>query len=208
MYSAPDKGLFEVRSIKNKVGPSQPGGEPQWKEAPEGFREHWICDGQSIFEFDHSNKQLKQRMLPPEMRGQQITEGPLPFLFGAKAEEIKNRFWIRVITPKDKTGEFWLEAWPKGHADAANFTKMHVILAEEDFLPKGMVLFHRNNFQTTFKFENRETNWNILAQQLIPFINHFFNPRVPAGWTKVVEPLGGGVPAQAARQPLQGLRRR
>jgi TIGR03009 family protein len=176
-------------------------------EDKEGFREHWVCDGKSIFELDYKNQQVKQRSLPPEMQGQRITDGPLPFLFGAKAQQLKDRFWIRVITPKDRKGEFWLEAVPKTQADAANFAMIHVILAESDFLPQGMILFHRNQFQTTFAFEKRETNWFQLD-----VINNPFVPRIPFGWKKVVEPLGAPaaqpLEQQATRQPPIPLRRR
>ena len=57
--------------------------------------------GQSIFEYKFNDKKLVERPLPPEMRGERIADGPLPFLFGPKADEMKARYWIRVITPED-----------------------------------------------------------------------------------------------------------
>ena len=38
----------------------------------------------------------------------------------AKAEEIKIRYWLQVITPSTSKGEYWLEAYPKTMADAGN----------------------------------------------------------------------------------------
>ncbi len=189
-YAAPDKGLFKVDAIQIRQAPRQPGGEPQWVEQQGGFREHWVCDGKSIFEFDHQNKQLKQRQLPQDLQGTRITDGPLPFLFGATAKQIKARLWLRVVTPPETKGEYWLEGVPKTKTDAANFARINIILDEKDFLPKGMVLFHRNQAQTTFAFERREMNWNIIAQQLNPFMRQFFEPKTPPGWKKVVEPVG------------------
>lgn len=204
-YSAPDKGLFRVESTKILVPPTQPGGDPEWKLDDQGFREHWVCDGKSIFEFDHLNKQLKQRRLPPEMQGKQIAEGPLPFLFGAKRDQLHARFWMRVLKPK-APNEFWIEAWPKHRSDAANFKYLQVILAEQDFLPKGMVLFHRNDHQTTFEFKQRETNWSMLGHQLNPFLREFFEPQTPRGWRKVVEPLGGAPAATSATRQAPQIR--
>ena len=71
------------------------------------------------------------------MQGKAIVDGPLPFLFGAKADKIKARYWLRVITPSDAKGEYWLEAWPKSRYDSANFQRVEIILDEKDYLPKA-----------------------------------------------------------------------
>jgi TIGR03009 family protein len=189
-YAAPDKGLFQVNQIQHRVAPKVAGGQPEFQVQEGGPREHWVCDGKSIFQFDYNNKQLVQRTLPPEMQGRRISEGPLPFLFGAEAEKIKQRFWIRVITPADVKNEYHLEAIPKTREDAQNFRAMHIVISEADFLPKAMVLFHRNNAKTTYLFENRETNWNVTLNLLNVFHREFFEPALPErGWKKVVEPL-------------------
>jgi len=68
-----------------------------------------------------------------------------------------------------------------------------VIIAQEDFLPKGLVIYDRNFDQrknparTTFTFEKRQTNWNMLLDQLQPWKSQFHKPKVPYGWKKVVE---------------------
>ena len=69
-------------------------------------------------------KQLIERKLPPEMQGKAIADGPLPFVFGAKADQLKRRYWMRDITPEEDIGKrIWLEAVPKLQQDAANFQK-------------------------------------------------------------------------------------
>ena len=45
-----------------------------------------------------------KRSCHPEMQGQSIGDGPLPFLFGAKADTMKSRYWIREITPNRQHG--------------------------------------------------------------------------------------------------------
>jgi TIGR03009 family protein len=129
--------------------------------------------GQSVFSHDPASKQQTQTVLPPEMRGKAIADGPLPFLFGADAEQIKQRYWIRPLPmPPDVKGEYWLEAFPKRREDAANYSKVHVIIDHKDFLPKGLVIFDRNfdpasnPARSTFTFEQRESNWSIALQQL------------------------------------------
>ena len=105
------------------VLPLTPGQEPKFTADPEELNEHWVCDGKSIFEFEGRKKQLIQRELPPEMRGKQIVEGPLPFLFRVCAEMIKVRYWIRAILPPPMKGAVTLEAEPKTREDAANFRR-------------------------------------------------------------------------------------
>lgn len=198
-YAAPDKGLFKVDRMQHRVASQVPGGEAEYQVQESGAREHWVCDGRSIFEFDYTNKQLIQRQLPPEMQGQRITEGPLPFLFGAESAKIKARFWMRVITPENVKNEYHLEAIPKTREDAQNFRAIHIMIAEQDFLPTAMVLFHRNNAKTTYVFENRETNWNTTLNTLNIFHREFFEPGLPdRSWKKIVEPVQQGVTRSAA----------
>jgi TIGR03009 family protein len=201
-YEAEDKGLFIAELIKHRTPPSQAGGEPGWQDQVEGPREHWICDGTSIFEFNYPLKQIIRRPLPPGMQGKQIAEGPLPFMFGAKAEQIKRRFWLRVVTPSDVKGEYWLEAIPRTMQDAQNFIAMKIIISEKDYLPKAMLMFHPNKARTTYLFKGRDTNWI-----KIPFARNPFVPVPPArDWTSVDAPLvraAAGVTRQPPRNAVQ-----
>lgn len=211
-YAQPDKGSFQVTKTMHWTPPAAEGQQPTYAERPGEVGEHWICDGTSVFEHDQQKKQLIQRELPPHMRGKAIAEGPLPFLFGAEAEKIKQRFWIRPLAlPEGVQGEYWLEAYPKTRQDAANYQKVHVIISQTDFLPKGLVIFDRNfdpvrnPARITFTFDDREYNWNTLLSDLNVFKAKFFEPKVPFGWKKVIEkyqaPPGaeGYAPATAAR---------
>lgn len=192
-YAAPDKGLFKVEQMLHYTAAQKPGERAQYLTRPEDRGEQWICDGKSVFAFDHQRKQLMQTELPPDMQGRAIVDGPLPFMFGAEAAKIKQRFWIRVITPKDSKGEYWLEAVPKSRTDAANFKMLHIIIDETDFLPKAMALFDRNYDEvrnptcTNFVFEKREVNWNETIDKINIFAREFWEPATPLGYKKVVE---------------------
>lgn len=83
-YAAPDKGLFRVKASK------------QWNPETRRYEvrtgevgEHWVCNGTSIYEFRHTERQLRETKLPPEMQGKAISDGPLPFVFaqGRDAQE-------------------------------------------------------------------------------------------------------------------------
>ena len=82
------------------------------------------------------------------------------------------RMSLQVITPSTSKGEYWLEAYPKTMADAGSFLKVHIIISEKDFLPKGLVVFDRNfkqgknHSRTVFNFKKRETNFGSTLDKL------------------------------------------
>lgn len=207
-YEKPDKGLYKVEKMWHFTLPAKPGGMPQFLQRPGDVGEHWVCDGESIYQFNTKDKKIVQTILPPEMRGKAISNGPLPFMFGAKAEEMKRRYWLYVTTPKDSKGEYWLLAYPKTREDAANFKMVEIILDEKDFLPKAIQIFGRNynppknQSRSVFTFDKREINpfLNNLQKYSI-FHREFYKPATPRGWKKVIinpqaaAPLRNGPPA-------------
>jgi TIGR03009 family protein len=193
-YAAPDKGLFRVKESK------------QW--SPEARRyevrggesgEHWVCNGESIYEFRHTDRQLRETKLPPEMRGKAISDGPLPFVFGAKAETLKKRYWMRLITPREVTDQIWLESLPRFQADAANFAKVELILQARDLMPFAIQI-HKPGGQDrdVYQFDPK-TN---LIDKGLDLIRDFARPVTPFGYTYILEDASA---PQA--QPQAGQRR-
>jgi len=192
-YAAPDKGLFRVKESK------------QW--SPEARRyevrggdsgEHWVCNGESIYEFRHTERQLRETKLPPEMRGKAISDGPLPFVFGAKAETLKKRYWMRLITPREVTDQVWLEALPRFQADAANFSKVELILGARDLMPFAIQI-HKPGGQDrdVYQFDQR-TN---LIDKGLDLIRDFARPTTPFGYTYILEDAGQPPPAAVPGRP-------
>ena len=94
-YAEPDKGLFKVEEVLSYHAAVSPATKPSYKAIPGVHGEYWVCDGKSIFEYDYNNQKLIQQILPAELQGQNIINGPLPFLFGSNAADIKISFWVR-----------------------------------------------------------------------------------------------------------------
>jgi len=231
-YQDPDKGLLRVLTLQEYVG-VLPNGKPNYQPAVEWddkqkkqvpkIGEHWVCDGVNIFEFDNRQKLVVQRILPKAMQGKAITEGPLPFLFGAKAAAIKARYWIR---PKDPpagvTNEYWLEAWPKNRQDAANFKFVKVVIAQDDFMPSKLSVYLPHDPKNSparidYVFEDRQAIFKgdprITLEKVQLWRRDFFEPATPFGWKKVkenLEPLpvakGPQPPPPQARQPKTGVK--
>ncbi len=162
-YKAPDKGLYRV--------------------VDETQGEHWVCDGEAIYEFDYEKKELVERPLPPELRGKAISDGPLPFLFGANADKLKQRYFLRLIAaPPGQEDKLCLEAFPRYQQDAANFRRAVLMLTQPDLDPFALQIEMANGKdRTVHQFSEPSIN----AMQFLP--GDFSKPRVPFGWKKRIE---------------------
>jgi TIGR03009 family protein len=188
-YAAPDKGLFRVRESK-QWNPEARRYEVRGGEAGE----HWVCNGESIYEFRHPERQLRETKLPPDMRGMAISEGPLPFVFGAKAQTLKARYWMRIITPPNVRDQIWLEALPRQQRDAANFSKVELIL-QRDLMPFAIQIYKPGGQdRDVYQFDPR-TN---LIDKGLDMFRDFAKPMTPFGYKYVLEDLQSSAAAPAA----------
>ncbi|MCA9213098.1 MAG: hypothetical protein KDB27_08540 [Planctomycetales bacterium] len=215
-YYAPDRGLMQDKQIYN-FDPGAGQGDKPFKLAEDQHGEDWVCTGTSIFLKQPENKLLIERQLPPDLQGKAISEGPLPFLFGAKAETMKRRFWIREVTPKDNpNGDYFLEAIPKNREDAANYERVVVVLDKKDhFLPKKMEVTIRTlqakggagkpgktlRRVDVYVFKDRKVNDP--TDRVKGFFATFVRPTLPKGWkTQVLDwnmqPVNGPIAEQPA----------
>jgi TIGR03009 family protein len=178
-FEAPDRAKYEV----------------------EGSRaEKWICDGKSIFEYNFQKKQMVEHKLPPEYQGKAIANGPLPFVFGAKADQLKQRYFVRIITPREKQGqETWLQVYPRYQQDAANFQRAELILANQNMTPTALSLYEPNEKNhTTYAF------YDTVINDPLRILKNPFSATTPLGWQKVVEE---SPTAETARPPAAGARK-
>lgn len=192
-YMNPDKGLFRVDQLVYYSGRDKDN-KPQYKEnTQKKFGEYWICDGKYVHILDQNEKKCTKYELPPNMRGNAIYLSPLPFLFGVKATEIKNRYWIRPVPPPEgRKDEVWLEAYPRRPDDAGNYQRVQVVLDIKDFMPKGLIVFLPNwrpqaHHSELYEFEDRKVNQNVL-DRLNLFQKEFIPAEPPNDWKVIVEP--------------------
>jgi TIGR03009 family protein len=182
-YAKPDKAMFHIKEIRHFVKPQRPGNRIIYQAKEGEFGEHWVCSGTSIWQYNFKKSQLIEHQLPPEMRGTAISNGPLPFLFGAKAADMKARYWMRVITPAGVKNQIWLEAFPKHRQDRANYERVELILDLNSFLPKALQVYLPNKKnRTVYSFYKTKIN-----DPLGFFKADFSKPKLPRGWQKVVE---------------------
>lgn len=135
-YAAPDKGMFSISDLEGK----------------ENMK--WLCDGKSVYEYQYKLKQIDQIILPPEMQGRSITSGPLPFLFGSSAEQLKKRYYIRIShNVKLQPGQVMIEAYPKTASDSTEFIRADmIILTYPQIRPVAIKLYKPNQEQHVYHF--------------------------------------------------------
>ena len=191
-FAAPDRARYETsRVLRFAKPPQQPGGEADYQESEgDSALERWICDGKKIYDFDFENKRINERELPKEMQGN-VAESPLPFIFGGKRAEVLKRYWVRSATPKGVENEYWLELYPKRIQDSRLYSKIELIIAKEDFLPKAMHMYDPqydpakgNEISRYFTFENRKVNNQL--HKFADWAGRFVQPRLPGiNWKRV-----------------------
>jgi TIGR03009 family protein len=205
-YSKPDKGSFQITEINTfKQQPAQPGGPPtapiqgDWVKQPEAVGEHWVSDGKSIYEYRPHDKQLVERPIPAQMQGKAIVDGPLPFLFGAEPEKLKQRYWMKIEHFQNQDpNQIWLVARPKYQEQAADFRQVEVIFNRQRMLPEAMQVTLPNGDRHAYMFDITKARANGPLNWLDGL---FTQPRLPWGWTRVVENMPVAQTPQPADQP-------
>ena len=155
-----------------------------------------------------ADKKLKVHPLPKEMQGEAIADGPIPFIFGAKADKMKQRYWIRDITPKEEIGKHtWLEVFPKYQHDAVNFSSAMLVLND----PTSRSTACKSSIPAASSGPAYIFSDVIINDPLAIVKGDFAAPSTPWGWTKEVdpppdasdqpEPQSRPLPAATARQP-------
>lgn len=187
-FKKPDKGVYRIDAEEDEEG------------------EHWICDGQSIYEYDAKQKLVVERKLPPALQGKAIVDGPLPFIFGAKADKLRARYFMRLARAPSReeherrieAGEIWLEAYPRHQKDAANFSRADLILRQKTMLPIAIRITLPGGSKTTDHLFNEPTVngiWDAIKD---------ITPKVPYGWKMVQAPPeqpAAEAPPRAAQRP-------
>jgi TIGR03009 family protein len=121
--------------------------------------EHWICDGRSLFIYDYGRKRFIELKLPTSRRNETTAGGPLAFsllgkamvegplqslLFVTEPQRLKERYFLRVVTPSGAKDQVWLEAYPRFRGDRALFRIAELILATSDGQPYALQIHDRD----------------------------------------------------------------
>ena len=166
----PDKGRIDLVGLPPKKGEVSKRlgkkGEPFRLVADRA--EKWICDGLEVKMVNDDEKNYEVEDLPKHLRGTNIINGPLPFLFGMKAAEIKRRYHIELI-PTKNTEVHTLRVVPRRLNDRDNYKEAFVRLDKARFLPTAVKLVDpTGNLETVYTFTilgvNNVNNSNFMSK--------------------------------------------
>ena len=193
VFASPDRGLYEIACRMERTSE----GYLPVEDNTFSSMEKWICDGESIFEFDFHEKVISEYPISPEFQGQGITNGPLPFVFGAKADDLKSRYFLRITTPNEPQfqNQTWIEVWPRFRQDTSAFLRAEVILNRETMEPEGLKLYHLDGRDSTvYTFHNRQAK--VQSNNIFGGLGGIFDGdrievNTPRGWTRIVKSMPG-----------------
>lgn len=212
-YEAPDKGNYELRGAEFKKGDvsTQKGKDGTPYKLESASAERWVCNGKEIIRINEKDRNFEKVPIPPESQGEKIIDGPLPFLFGMKAERAKKRYESLKLLKNTDT-DIWLEVHPRMQEDAANWSKAVVMIKAKTYLPKAVKLFLPDGGETVHVFDNLEINDGSIITQLFranPFKPNLFGYKpiltksaLPATGEKPMPPAGSkqsGIPSAKGR---------
>lgn len=156
-FEAPDKGRIDFDPGAIPTPPVNPQkrsatGVP-YSVQPED-QQSWVCTGTEILQIDVKEKQYSLIQIPPQHRGQNIIDGPLPFLFGVKADQLKERYKLSIgdkhgVPGSDQRVNYHIVAAPLRINDAQEWSRAEVLLDAEYCLPTAIRLIDPGGQKTT-----------------------------------------------------------
>jgi TIGR03009 family protein len=160
-YEAPDKGNYVLNGatigkgdVSKKKSPKD--GTPFTLKASDS--ERWVCTGKEVIKINEKEKTYEKLPIPPDSQGENIMDGPLPFLFGMKAEQAKRRYRLSLSSKNTSEDEIWLDVIPRWQNDAANWSSAMVIIYAKTFQPKAVKLVDPTGAESVHVFNKIEVN--------------------------------------------------
>jgi TIGR03009 family protein len=198
-FGAPDKGRIDVFPIKLTAEMIAARNKPDAKveRKPDGAAydlksddaERWLCDGIKIYDIDDEEKTARIVHLPPDLRGQNIMNSPLPFLFGLPPEKATQRFHMELIQDYRPNFEVvLLKATPKQRQDRDNWMEAQIFLNTKNYLPDAVKLLDpAGTKRTVYTFQDMAINKKGLFGGLLPGQNPW-DPKIRGYQTHVIQP--------------------
>ena len=130
-------------------------------------RDRWVCDGKEVKAIDDDNQTYEVVQIPPNQRGENIMDGPLPFLFGMPPEKAKARYQFKLLGEDDKN--YAIQVRPKWKQDAVDWTQAELLLTRKTCLPAEVHLHNAaGTSETVYYFSDLQINRSASSSGRIP----------------------------------------
>ena len=183
---------------------------------PHIHAEKTIIDEKTVFRYDYNSKTMYQINVPPEMIGKGIADSPLPLIFGAKADELKRRFSMKIENAPGQDNLIWLRARPLLIEDQQEFKELEILLEKRTLMAQGLKQWDINDkAYKVFQLTSTKVNDRLLA--VVEDLKTWFTPTIERGWKHemadwVLQPppsaavpqpqIGNALPPQQGEVPL------
>jgi TIGR03009 family protein len=191
-FQSPDKIIVRIVS-EEKDGRITPieDNRAQW----------WVCDGKSFWDYSPVKKTATEYKLSPVLNAIHPVDGPLSFLFpssifiglfsftlkphepsafpfSAKANILKQEYYIRKFTSPDHQDQIQLEAYPRGQNSASYAKRLQLIFQQRDMAPFALMIVDPNGKDySTYQFFEMKIN-----QPTKQTDEDTFPPKIPIDW--------------------------
>jgi len=172
-------------------GEWQGGKQTKWDKDKNSFilAEKIIIDEKSVYQYDYPAKTVLQLNVPPELIGKGIADSPLPLIFGAKADDLKRRFSMKVerisVNQGNETVDMIrLYARPLYIEDQQEYKELEILLFEKNLMARGLKQWDING--SAFKiYDLRDPVINPKDRfSPLEIIKEWFTADVPNGWKR------------------------
>lgn len=163
----PDKGRIDLvgKPRKNDVSTKIDKNTGKPYQLAVGSDQMWICSGDEIIIVNGDEKTYQIESIPERMRGANIIEGPLPFLFGMKANKAHERFQITLVGKNESS--LFLRIVPRRKSEKESYELAEVQLDRKSYLPIAVKLHDSTgNLETLYKFEILDVNNRSMRSKL------------------------------------------
>ncbi|MBQ9371680.1 MAG: hypothetical protein IJU03_05770 [Thermoguttaceae bacterium] len=191
-YISPNKLMYHIRGEFVYTAGKE---KPEWKESQNEWK--IVLNSKELVQYDYKNKKVVVYPIVDEEQDMDLTmdNGQFPLFFVAKANVLKSRFYMQIVTPpKYQKNQVWIMAFPRYARDSQQFQSITVILDLKNLQPSHMRKIGVNGkSKTDLAFENVAVNkglWTIEGS-------------VEPGWTKDVREEKFSIMRQAPIEPEQ-----
>lgn len=149
-----------------------------------------ICTGKHILQYAYDTQQIFVFPLAKEERKRALDEGPLPFLFHTRADDLNARYTLSLV--RESKDVYVIGVVPRLDIDRDVFSKAFLWLNKGSFLPDKLVLVDPNEQDT------KEYTFTLINENKA-FPPETFRGRRLRGWTVVENPVAPQAPPERRR---------
>ncbi|CAN5739735.1 hypothetical protein BH23PLA1_BH23PLA1_41870 [soil metagenome] len=166
------------------------------------FDKRIVCTGREVVEYSAAATQITVFPLPKDAQLRALDEGPLPFLFGLKAEEIKRRYQMTLKQEAEKS--YRIEIEPLLPIDRDAFAVAVLDLNKETLLPDALYMLSANGQDQQHYYFTRILKNRPFQENTFHWSPELAQDLRQQGWSIIVNPspdevdvqhLPGGVPS-------------